>query len=332
MNQIGNWDENRIMEIQMNDIQTPAVTEPYYKFIRSGTLLTCLSLLLASIALIFVPFNVIHKSDGYETVLIVNQILIRTWAGVSLSILIMFFILASFLRKITSKDYSHAIYRNKAWAVAIILCALAFPINWIRGAVGQWAINPFTLSAISPVTGSDGKKYYFLGIFAGMGTQWAIAREKEWYWYGREFDLLAIDFMDQDAHVYLIRPAGMTQSSKRNLYATDTGWVILMEGNMCTAAYDTKTNRGYGALPYESPSVYAVSPFILIGPNPKINPSDLKELEKKYKSFEPPDYQNPNKKILTEALSHPNPEVRKTAKILLAALQSNKNYQKHDQN
>ncbi len=318
------------MENQMNNIQPPPTPESYYNFIRYGSLLIYLSLILGSIALIFVPFNVIHKSDGYETVLIVNQRLIRIWTGYSLLILIIFLIFAYILRKKTGKDYSHPIYRNHAWAVVIILCVLAFPINWMRGWLGKWVIIPLPAPANSFVTGTDGKRYHFLYEFALMGTQWAIASEKEWHWYWQKFDILAIEYMDRDAHAYLIRPANMTNSPKLNLYASDTGWVVFIADNTCTAAYDIKNNHGYGALPSQNPIIREISPFILIGPNTKMNPSDLKWLENRYKTFQPDYTENPNEKRLTEALSHPNSEVRNAAQILLAALRSNKNYQKPD--
>ena len=199
---------------------------------------------------------------------------------------------------------------NVELGISIVVLGCCAPIVIAYCSLIPGLTNPPEWSVARELAGLDGATYSLLNAAHFRDYSLALARQTEESAITRDLDIFTPVGGRYSTIARVIRPANALQRGRAQLYVSESGVLVAIYKEWCHFTYDTKTNEYVGGMDAGNTHPSLVSPFVLIGAKTAMYQPDVDALLKSVSRGYGGRF-GPDEKYLTEALDHPNPEVRK---------------------
>lgn len=191
--------------------------------------------------------------------------------------------------------------------LGVLALPLAMGLNFMRSLdCPEWYVN-------RELVGPDGVTYCLLQAFHFRDYSLALARRSEERAITRGLEIFMPVGGRWGGLGRVIRPANGLQHGIAQLYVSESGVIVAIYDEWCRFTYDPKTHEYMGR--DERPR--RISPFLLMGAKTALYQPDVDVILDNVSRGSREEFLGAHDKNLTEALDHPNPEVRQLARRIV---------------
>lgn len=194
--------------------------------------------------------------------------------------------------------------------IALMLSLVGFPLAGLSHAVSN--LGPWTIC--DRIETNSGDLYAFCDSSFMQGQLMALTRVESENFLVTRLKVLGVTNGDSPrSWASVIRPANPKEHYGQ-LYLTDENFLVgIRYGNHCFMAYDISKQYFIGR-----DEIKEVSPFVCLDAAQSLHQDDVTEVEKARRALSPGDSGYPSDAAIASGREHANPEVRKTAEMLLS--------------